>query len=269
MQHLKPALIYTLTAALIIIITLTIHHQATIIHTQAAELERAQHLQQVEAERQAVQAELEAERQAREQAEQEREQLQEMLINRARTYEIFAAAPVERPLSRGREVTPTAAPVTLPSGFTADNYERAWEILNLPGMAGTGEALAQAEKKYGVNGLVIAGIAYLESGGGTSKIARDKNNLCGLGAYDHDPYGCAFAFDDKADSIFALAELLADKYLSSGGKYNNGNSLEGINVRYATDGRWAEKVAGRMKQICCAAVDNPGKLLAAAGGLTA
>ena len=234
---------------------------ANIITETAAEKQALE--QELERQRMEQEAKIEAEREAREQAEQRAEEYREILINRARTYEIFAAAP-ERPLSRARVITPTSAPVVLPSGFTADMLECAFEQI-APGMIGTGEAFIEAEKEYGINALVLAGICHLESGGGMSKIAQDKGNLAGIGAYDHDPYNCAFSFDDRAESIFYLAELLVEKY-SPGGKYFGGSfDLDGINEHYASSGQWAEKVAGRMQLICNAAMDNPGELLAAAG----
>ena len=134
-------------------------------------------------------------------------------------------------------------------------------------MVGTGAALIEAERLYDTNALILAGIAHLESGGGNSSYAKNRNNLCGLGAYtnDHDK---AFYFSEKADSIFYLAELLSTHYSPGGKHYGGSYDLNGIGCKYAADPMWAKKTAGRMGQIMQAAVDNPGAMLAAAEAIT-
>ena len=153
-------------------------------------------------------------------------ELEEMLINRAHTYEIVAGgihaaarvlpesstsslassvAVLEyaakgmgcpmRPITReapsrllsrsGRQqIAAVNMPVVSKSGFTGTTLDRAFQSLGGRGMVGTGEAFVKAEEQYGINALVLAGICYLESGGGTSRIAQDKGNLAGLGAFD-------------------------------------------------------------------------------------
>jgi len=68
-------------------------------------------------------------------------------------------------------------------------------------------------------------------------LARERNNLAGMGAYDDCP-GMAIRFDSREECIFYLARLIADS-----------GSLEEIGAWYASDPRWAEKVAGCMKAI--------------------
>ena len=53
-------------------------------------------------------------------------------------------------------------------------------------LRGIGQALKDAEEKYGVNALLILGVAINESGWGTSNISQTKNNLFGIKAYDSD-----------------------------------------------------------------------------------
>lgn len=220
-----------------------------------------------------------------EQLQRRNDQLEDMLINRAKTYQIVtvgldvAAVAASRDdvrlqlLSRSgweRSVPPAAVitgvnmPVRSSSGFTAAAYERAFDKLGARGMAGTGEAFVRAEEGWDINSLVLAAIAYLESGGGGSKIARDKNNLLGLGAYDSSPYQSAITFAAPADSIYFAAELLAVHYLTPGGRYYRGDDLAAIGVCYATDPRWAVKVAGTMKRIARVAVGDPDMMLAMA-----
>jgi beta-N-acetylglucosaminidase len=86
--------------------------------------------------------------------------------------------------------------------------------------------------------LVLAAIAAHESGWGRSRIAKEKNNLAGLGAYDHSP-GSAIRFESREECVMFLAELLRDR---------PGESLEEIGWWYASDPRWAAK-AGRCMKI--------------------
>lgn len=140
------------------------------------------------------------------------------------------------------------------SSFTAIQYERAWSRLGAHGLKGTGAALVRAEEVYGVNSLILAAMAYHESAGGMSQIARDKNNLFGLGAYDHDPYRYAFTFSTRQDSIYYAANLLRNSYLSGWGRNYRGDNLAAVGIRYATDPFWATKVGQRMSLIARAAI---------------
>lgn len=171
----------------------------------------------------------------------ENEELHQMLNWRQETEKGVAGAYLSR---FGRqELDPFSR-----SGLTAVALERAFERLEARAMAGLGEVFIAAEEAYGVNALVLVGIVALESAWGTSYIAQVKNNLAGIGAYDHDPLGCAHDYSSPDDSIFDLAKLLWEKY-SVGGKYYGGPGLEGIGVNYATSPEWARKVTIRMQQI--------------------
>ena len=92
--------------------------------------------------------------------------------------------------------------------------------------------------------MVLAAICVHESGWGRSKLARERNNLAGLGAYDGAEYSRGIAFDSRAASVMFLADLLATKYCLGGCYYGGSFDLEGVGVRYASDPRWAAKVAG-------------------------
>lgn len=268
---------YLLIAMAVLITALVISHQAEIIKAQAAEVDRAAHLQQVEAAREETQTELDQRTEQLQVVEQRNMELEELLVNRARTYEIVTTgiqlasreSDVQLFSRSGRSapaviITGVNMPVRSSSGFTAKSYERAFERLGARGMAGTEEAYVIAEEEWGINSLVLAAIAYIESGGGSSKIAQDKNNLLGLGAYDSDPYQHAIQFNDKAGSIYFAAELLATHYLTPGGRYYHGDDLAAIGVCYATDPMWTQKVARVMATIARAAVGDPGALMAAA-----
>ena len=107
------------------------------------------------------------------------------------------------------------------------------------GLEGLGQALVQAESETGINALVLAGICAHESAWGTSRLAKEKNNLAGLGAYDDRP-GSALRFDSRAECVMFLARLLRDR---------QDEDLREIGEWYASDPAWAAKVAGCMKMI--------------------
>ena len=84
----------------------------------------------------------------------------------------------------------------------------------------------------------------LESGWGTSAIARYKRNLFGYNAYDRDPWKHARRFSSHARGVAAVAEILRDSYLTPGGtRWYGFTTLRGINRYYASDIHWADKIA--------------------------
>lgn len=114
-------------------------------------------------------------------------------------------------------------------------------------LRGIGQALKEAEEKYGVNALLILGVAINESGWGTSSISQTKNNLFGIKAYDSD-VNQASTFKTPGDSVLEFAK----NYISTG--YVNpknwryyggflGNKKLGANVKYASDPFWGEKAS--------------------------
>lgn len=116
------------------------------------------------------------------------------------------------------------------------------------------------EKQYNINGLFIAAIGIHESAWGTSKIARDKNNLFGYGAYDSNPYNGAYTFTTFSESIDLMARVLIKYYLNPAGTkifggetakgtYYNGPTFTGVNTRYATDKNWKNGVYNHMKYL--------------------
>ena len=116
-------------------------------------------------------------------------------------------------------------------------------------MLNQGNAFVNAQNRYGVNALLMYAKAVHESAGGTSSIARNNNNLFGLGAFDGDPTGAAHRFPDVASSVTSLADSwLSRGYLWPGDwRYAGphvGHKGSGVNVRYATDPYWGQKIAG-------------------------
>ncbi len=116
------------------------------------------------------------------------------------------------------------------------------------------------EQQYNINGLFVAALGIHESNWGTSKIAQNKHNLFGYGAYDSNPYNGAYDFKDYSESIDLVARVFVKYYLNpkgtsiyggetASGKYYNGATLSGINKKYATDKNWANGVYKNMEYL--------------------
>ncbi|GAB6107329.1 glucosaminidase domain-containing protein [Fusibacter bizertensis] len=139
--------------------------------------------------------------------------------------------------------------VRLSSGASASAID---EKLKGTDLEGLGASFVKAESDYGVNAWFLTGVAILESGYGTSKIALDKNNLFGFQAYDATPYASAATFSTKSESIDYVAKYLSEAYLTPGGTYYNGTSVDSIGQRYATDQNWSSKVKKIMANLLSA-----------------
>lgn len=116
------------------------------------------------------------------------------------------------------------------------------------------------EKQYNINGLFVAAIGIHESAWGTSKIAQNKKNLFGYGAYDSSPYSSSYSFTSYSEGIDLIARVLVKHYLNPNGtaiygnekatgKYYNGATITGVNQKYATDKNWANKVYSYMEYL--------------------
>ena len=120
-------------------------------------------------------------------------------------------------------------------------------VLRGTGLEGLGRFYLEAERREGVNALFLVCLSVEESGWGNSKIAQDKNNLFGHGAYNDSPYDSAFSFGSKKESIDSIAKTLKASYLTEGGSFFNGYTLRDVNVRYAVvkngDGSYSPNLA--------------------------
>lgn len=115
-------------------------------------------------------------------------------------------------------------------------------------MYNKGAAFVNNQNTYGVNALLMTGVGALESAWGTSSIAKQKNNLFGLNAVDTSPGQSANTFSSVDVCIKDFAETYMSKqYLRAGWAYYHGGFLgdkaSGINVSYASDPYWGEKIA--------------------------
>lgn len=116
------------------------------------------------------------------------------------------------------------------------------------------------EKQYHINGIFVASVAIHESAWGTSKIALEKKNLFGYGAYDTSPYNSAYQFSEYSECIDLLARVFVKYYLNpkgtniyggevATGSYYHGATLTGVNIKYATDKNWANRVYQYMQYL--------------------
>jgi len=104
----------------------------------------------------------------------------------------------------------------------------------------------EAAQKYHLNPVYILAHAALESAYGTSPIARSKNNYFGYGAVDCAPGDCAWTFPNPRIGILSAMALIKARYLTPGGKYYKGPTLQQMKQNYARDQSWAKKISGIM-----------------------
>ncbi|ALM56592.1 GW dipeptide domain-containing protein [Staphylococcus equorum] len=147
-------------------------------------------------------------------------------------------------------------------------------------LEGQGEAFSEAAKAYNINEVYLISHALLETGDGTSKLANGGDvvddkvvtdgpnkyyNMFGIGAVDNDAVKQGFAtaksngWDTVKKAIVGGAKFISSSYISQGQntlykmRWNPENPGE---HQYATDVRWAEHNATRIKGF----YDSMGKL---------
>lgn len=112
----------------------------------------------------------------------------------------------------------------------------------------TGAFFYNAQEKYGVNAILSLSLSRNETGNGKSKLAIEKNNGFGLNAVDSNPYHAADWYTSFRASILGYASKwitygYADPtdYRYFGPQF--GDKGTGMNVKYASDTYWSEKMA--------------------------
>ena len=153
-------------------------------------------------------------------------------------------------------------PLNKPSGFTLSDFQKiltdSKDVNKI--FENNAEYFYYIENQYSINGIFVASIGIHESAWGTSKIAKNKYNLFGYGAYDSNPYNGAYKFSNYSECIDLIARVLVKHYLNpygtsiydgeiATGKYYNGNTLSGVNKKYASDSNWANSVYKYMKYL--------------------
>ena len=124
------------------------------------------------------------------------------------------------------------------------------QVVSTGKLLNAGSSLISNQNTYGVNALIMYANAALESGWGQSQIAINKNNLFGHGAVDSNPYYGANGYASVDDCIkyhakMFISEGYCDPKDYSGRYYGShlGDKESGINVKYASDPYWGEKIA--------------------------
>ncbi len=113
---------------------------------------------------------------------------------------------------------------------------------------GKGTFFYYAQEKYGVNAILSLSLSRNETANGRSYLAINKNNGFGLNAVDSNPINGANWYASFASSILGYAS----KWVTYGYAHpadwryygpQFGDKLSGMNVKYASDTFWSEKMA--------------------------
>ena len=119
--------------------------------------------------------------------------------------------------------------------------------------------ICQAQNQSGISALALLGIGALESGFGTSNIAKQKGNLWGWGAVNSNPMGGAKTFSSNAGSAaIDYANNLKSLYYDQRGAKSiyaigTGENPSGLGYAYLDDEKtidrsWQEQVGKLMEQ---------------------
>ncbi len=111
--------------------------------------------------------------------------------------------------------------------------------------ADKGQVIIKASKETGLDPRYILAHAIHETGWTVSKIARDKNNFFGIGAFDASPYASAYNWTGVEAGIIGGAKWIEEHYYSSSYHQNTIYKMRHNNGthEYATDSGWANKIA--------------------------
>lgn len=119
---------------------------------------------------------------------------------------------------------------------------------------GTGTFFYYAQEKYGVNAILSLSLSRNETGNGRSNLAINKNNGFGLNAVDSNPTQAANWYASFSSSILGYAS----KWITYGYAHPRdwryfgpqfGDKWIGMNVKYASDTYWSEKMAANYYQL--------------------
>lgn len=132
-------------------------------------------------------------------------------------------------------------------GITQDVYGNATEN-GSSRLYGKGTFFYYTQEKYGVNAILALSLSRNETGNGRSNLAINKNNGFGLNAVDSSPTESANWYASFASSILGYAS----KWITYGYAHPRdwryfgpqfGDKWIGMNVKYASDTYWSEKMA--------------------------
>ena len=140
--------------------------------------------------------------------------------------------------------------LTEATNYSAEDLDKVFSLLNINNslLGNKGATFKEAEEHYHINALYLLAHSALESDWGRSKIAKDKNNFFGITAYDTTPYLSAKTFDDVDKGVLGASKWIKENYIDRGRTFL-GNKASGMNVEYASDPYWGEKIASVMMKI--------------------
>ena len=140
--------------------------------------------------------------------------------------------------------------LTEATNYSAEDLDKVFSLLNIDNslLENKGATFKEAEEHYHINALYLLAHSALESDWGRSNISKDKNNFFGITAYDTTPYLSAKTFDDVDKGILGATKWIKENYIDRGRTFL-GNKASGMNVEYASDPYWGEKIASVMMKI--------------------
>ncbi|PSL48437.1 beta-N-acetylglucosaminidase [Salsuginibacillus halophilus] len=122
------------------------------------------------------------------------------------------------------------------------------------------EYFFKAEDKHDTNAFYLLTHAIHESSWGESMIAEEKNNFFGINAVDSNPFENATTYESMKDGVIEGAAFISNGYLDENDwRYEGpfpGFKGAGMNVRYASDPYWGQKMAGFMYRLSEAVDDD-------------
>lgn len=145
--------------------------------------------------------------------------------------------------------------IMYPSYLSEEEINTFLEGTNLEGL---GKYYLEAEAETGINAAYICAVSCLESGYGSSKLAKTKHNIFGWGANDDNPMGSAYSYDSYSDCIIRVMKTFGNSYCDPDGKYFEGTinddgtinlTIEEVNEHYCSQESWEKKVASIMIKI--------------------
>ena len=137
-----------------------------------------------------------------------------------------------QPIEVVEPMLPISDIITEKSGLTAEELEALVAGTELEGL---GYPFYRMEQEYLVNAMFALSVAQLESGYGTSRMAREDNNIFGM---------MGRVYRHKEENIGAFGELIRYRYFGRGL-----TTLESINTVYCPNNyEWAPQVRSLMNR---------------------
>jgi beta-N-acetylglucosaminidase len=156
-------------------------------------------------------------------------------------------------------------PLYTKTSYTAEDLNR-YVKENKPSTIGNtvletmGQKFKEIEEKHNINAMYMLSHAILESNWGTSKYAVENYNLFGIDAYDGtEEAGKYNSYDEGLDALVNRLTNPNSGFFTKDFKYQGaflGNKDLGMNVFYAADPYWGQKIAGQMHRIDVALQGN-------------